>query len=422
MLISFSAENFMSLKNEVEFSMETGLRLRKYKHTNTFQDDNEAVLKSAILVGPNGSGKTNILSALRVMKSLIINPTQSATAVLPYNPFLMSENNLQKPTTFSIHFKTQGQEYIYSMSYTKNEVVTEELDYFLNNTRQIYFSRERSHFTQISESLKPYTKLTRPNILFLNVAQNVNDTRAIAVLNWFENDLLFGVDITTNLSQLYYLLKDPKNKQKLLHFLKFADINIEDVDVREQAIPKRVIEVLTKTLSHEEAEHFLADEKNITTLYVGYKQYDAEGQLLDELRYIPLVRDSQGTQNLLGIALAIINANVNDNDKTLLFDEFDDSLHFEIAKALLSVFNSKVNKNQFILTTHDLALLDCNLRRDQIYFADKDFQGETKLYSLFDFKDITTSRKDFSYYHKYLTGMFGAMPTVQPDEMEKSLS
>lgn len=123
------------------------------------------------------------------------------------------------------------------------------------------------------------------------------------------------------------------------------------------------------------------------------------------------------------IALAFINAEVNGNGKTILFDEFDDSLHLELSKAMIQIFNSKANKNQFIITTHELQLLDSNIRVDQMYLVQKDFQGLSSLVSIFDFKDTkNTTRSGISYMKRYMQGRFGAAPVIDPEEMLTALT
>ena len=106
---------------------------------------------------------------------------------------------------------------------------------------------------------------------------------------------------------------------------------------------------------------------------------------------------------------------LNNTNKTLLIDEFDRSYHLELAKALLKLINSEKQTNQFILTTHELSLMDTNLRQDQIWFAEKNRFGETELFSVFDFDDPGLKRSDFNYKKRYLEGLYGATQMVNTD-------
>jgi AAA15 family ATPase/GTPase len=103
----------------------------------------------------------------------------------------------------------------------------------------------------------------------------------------------------------------------------------------------------------------------------------------------------------------------NENSgKVLLIDEFDRSFHIELAEALLDVFTNERQKNQFILTTHELSLMDYHLRQDQIWFAEKNEYGETELFSIYDFEDVALSRSDFGYKKRYLEGRFGGSQII----------
>ena len=95
----------------------------------------------------------------------------------------------------------------------------------------------------------------------------------------------------------------------------------------------------------------------------------------------------------------------------LVIDEFDSRFHTNITKQILKLFNSDKNKNaQLCLITHDTNLLDKNLlRRDQIYFTEKNSRGETSLYSLSEIKGV---RNDAIYEKDYIKGRYGAIPFI----------
>ncbi len=119
----------------------------------------------------------------------------------------------------------------------------------------------------------------------------------------------------------------------------------------------------------------------------------------------------------------MIQAQLSDSGRSLFFDEFGDALHLELASALVAIFNSPQNHNQFILTTHELQLLDEKLRTDQIYLMEKDFKGQSDLKSIFDFKDARElGRGDTSFMKRYIQGRFGALPQVSVLAMQEALS
>ena len=94
-----------------------------------------------------------------------------------------------------------------------------------------------------------------------------------------------------------------------------------------------------------------------------------------------------------------------------LIDELDSSLHPTLVDGLLKIFLKSNRNNQLIITTHELKTLDFELvRRDEIWFAEKNDNGETKIYSLEEFKDV--ARFDRKIDKAYMEGRFGAIANI----------
>ena len=90
---------------------------------------------------------------------------------------------------------------------------------------------------------------------------------------------------------------------------------------------------------------------------------------------------------------------------------------------MLKIFNTASNKKQFILSSYELQLLDCELRKDKIWLVEKDYIGRSHLYSIFDFNDFTSSsRTDISFFRRYMKGQFGAIPNIDYEGMISSLN
>ena len=120
--------------------------------------------------------------------------------------------------------------------------------------------------------------------------------------------------------------------------------------------------------------------------------------------------ESEGTQQMFALLAPIIDT--LDNGKILFIDEIDASLHPIICQYIVYIFNSrqKNSKNaQLIFTTHDISLLKEEfLRRDQIYFTEKNSDGATKLFSLSDISE----RKGVDFAKRYLEGRYDALPYI----------
>ena len=411
MLIDFTMENFKSFKNEAILSAEVGERLSRLKETNTINIGGTSVLKSLLIFGPNGAGKSNLLDGLKTMKTMVLNDPLRITDALPANQFLLNTTSEEKDTKFAVAFKKGEAKYRYEFSYQSKKITHEKLTTIKSGHESVYFERSGQSFIKVPASLNDVASRTKLNSLFLFMAQQNNDAVAIDVVTWFDDDLVFVGSYSEEEmpDDLAMLVKSDSVKKQLLRFLRFADFNIVDLEVLEGSALPTSVYILP----------FLHTNMRLLTVH---KVYDSEGNYVGNKK-MAMTSESRGTQKILMIALSIISAELNGDGKTLLFDEFDDSLHLELSQALIKIFNSKPNKNQFILTTHELQLLDAPIRVDQIYLVEKDFQGVSDLSSIFDFKDMrNSSRQGVSFMKRYIEGRFGAKPVIDPDEMLASLS
>lgn len=123
MLLDFQVTNFRSFKNEQDFSMQTGKRVRKYKDSNTILVNNERILKSALVFGANANGKTNLINALIMLKRLITRPTSTELQSLDTDTFGDNTQN----TKFKVTFIKDDAQYNYVLEYNSEEIVKEKL-------------------------------------------------------------------------------------------------------------------------------------------------------------------------------------------------------------------------------------------------------------------------------------------------------
>lgn len=419
MLIDFTLKNFKSFKNEETLSAEAANRLRKHKDS-VENINGQNILKTVFIFGPNGSGKSNVLDGLKTMKEMVLHVPSIVTEELPYYPFAFYTKDL--PTTFSVNFTYHEKIYFYEFSYTNNEIVKESLGYKTKSSRKMitYFKRVKSEFVTIPDRLKSIGEQTKKNTLFLYKAQDANDEAATEVTRWFHDDLLFFEDFQNNVTSnsLYKMLKDDKYKKLLVDFLHASDVNVKDIDVQEvkQEISPNFPTVIR--VSFVNGEPFYRPNKKIVTVHTVY---DDDGEP-HGTKSLYLDQESDGTQKMFMIGLSLIYSKIFGGSKTLLFDEFDRSLHFELSKTLCKIFNSSENFVQIISTTHEVNLLDEGLRQDQICLAEKDFQGVSSLKSIYDFKDNrNTGRADVHYAKRYINGVYGCYPWVDPEELRDIL-
>lgn len=232
---------------------------------------------------------------------------------------------------------------------------------------------------------------TRRNELFLKVGQSVNDTHCLNVYRWFSNQLVFinGHIEHRDIKEMLHVIENEESKRDLIEFLQKCDIKVADIDTTIDTfnIPKQLLNILN-AINNENEEVMNTSEAELKTdvykLNLVYKKYNQEGDRIGSQR-ISFNHESEGTKKLITLALNILDE--TKRGSVFVMDEFDDSLHLNLSKIMIKLFNLMENRSQFILTSHQLFLLDCDLRVDQIYLAKKDFEGASELYSIFDFND-----------------------------------
>ncbi len=407
MLIEFRLKNYASFKNEAVLSAQTGERLYKYKDTNTFQGKDVSLLKNLLIFGPNGAGKSRLLRGLHLMQYLIINGgAKAVTDELHYAPFWFNKNNQHEDTSFGVVIQFNKQIYDYSFSYNNENISSEKLVLIKGDKEETYFERNGQDFSIIPDNLKDLIPRLRKNAIFLFLAQQNNDGPASDIYKWFAEDL--SIVLTDNRmiigKEFSEVLKNKQIKDELLSFLQAADFNISDIALRKIPVSIEGVSLENKP-------------QTMQMVFTSHNVYNDEGDVTGQAE-LPLTEESDGTKRILYIALVILDAQMHGNHRTILFDEFDSSLHPELARTLIQIFNSKENLNQFILTTQDVQLLDNPIRIDQIYLVDKNFQGVSDLKSVFDFSNPRTSgRLDVNLAKKYIEGKFGSMPVVDADRL-----
>ncbi|GGG35040.1 AAA domain-containing protein, putative AbiEii toxin, Type IV TA system [Lactobacillus apis] len=397
MLVDFKVTNFRSFKNEQEFSMQTGERLRKYNTSNTVKILSEKLLKSSLIFGANANGKTNLILALATLKHVIMYPTSNIEQELNSDTFGNNDNS----TKFEITFIRNQKKFYYFLEYTSLEVQKEILKV---NERYI-FKRQQQDFRLLPEQLIPISTNIRKNQLLLYFAQQNNEPNSNEAYLWFAQDLIF-VDADNIDSRRLKILSNQDFKKQLLSFIQAADFDIIDIEVkkRKQNLPELLYQIVqNQNMEADEDQNVPEIPKQITVYDLFCKHRSKDNTFTLNLR-----EESRGTKIFINLALYILE----NTNKVLLIDEFDMSYHFELANALVLLINNEIQSNQFILTTHNLPLMDSNLRQDQIWFAEKNRYGESELFSLFDFDDPALKRNDFNYKRRYLEGRYGATQMV----------
>jgi AAA15 family ATPase/GTPase len=416
MLIEFALENFRSFRGQQRLSLVAG-HAKEMRAENTFQSlarGTPPLLRSCAVYGANAAGKSNLLRGLQQMQSLVLRSANLQQGMpLPHTPFAFAADSRAAPTEFEVLFVEEGVRYQFGFSFDAERIHAEWLLAFpLGQTQRLYERRfdaaQQSYDWHFSSGFKGNKKVwqetTRDNALFLSTAVQLNSERLLPVFRWFQQRLVVITDnVAMNQNLTLTRLDNPADRQKLMNLLRCADLGIVDVQVRRDivagmplaepaaalggAMPKPSIEVLSISSLHQSS-----DDQSMVAL--------------------PLTEESHGTQRLFNTAGAWLN--VLEKGEVLLYDEIDTSLHPLMVRFLVKQFHSaetNPENAQLVFTTHDVSMLEDRelLRRDQVWFADKNDKGESSVYPLTDF----SPRKEESIGKRYLRGSYGAIPLLR---------
>ncbi len=437
MLVNFRVKNFKSFKNNTEFSMEA-TKLKNLKESNTFEVNNIALLKSAVIYGANASGKSNLLDAMNKMKTILISShSMQKMQTYTHEPFLLNTEFEEKSTLYEIELIINDEMYRYGFEIDKKSIILEE---WLYRKKLITRAKETKLFTRVQENItiganfkegKKLETKTRADALFLSIVAQFNGDIALNILDWFSLDFQILSSLKSDEFKFssFETIKDNNYKKDIIKLLKSADVGIYDLDTKKISVEEFLeIHANNKELNGEflkkiieEASGEKIDNDDAQKIQTSHMQYDKNNEF-KEFKYFDLSFESDGTQRLLALSAPLIL--VLKKGGVLVIDELDHSMHTDLVKAIIELFNSKEmnpNNAQLIFTTHDTNLLSQELfRRDQIWFTEKDIYGASKLYSLVEYGK-GKARDDLVLEKNYLEGKFGAKPHINSLAFEVSI-
>ena len=428
MLIRFRARNFRSLKEEQELSLVASSLKDSPEAVTKVEGLNLGLVRVAAIYGANASGKSNVIKALAYMSSAVQNSQRQWAPLgpIPREPFLLDPQSRLDPSSFEVDLLIDGVRFHYGFTLNDREILEEWLDAYPIGRRQMWFKRKQKTFTfgpKLDGNNDAIERLTRPNSLFLSAAVQNNHERLLPIYKWFAEDLTqVGKERAQVRLETAKMCQDETLKTSILRMLRIADLGVIGLDVREEDLIQPTAEG-----GHPAGRVFKEEvDDALTKLFAKLKE---EGRTISEKKHVLALihqgaakvgvslgegSESEGTLaffGLLGPAIRAVNSG-----GTICVDELDASLHPLLALEVVRLFNDpKRNPRgaQIIFTTHDTNILDrASLRRDQIWFTEKDAEGGTHLYPLTDFKP----RKNENLERGYLQGRYGAVPFIgSPD-------
>lgn len=429
MLISFRVQNFRSFADEQELSMLAG---PDDMHAGTLiESESGAVLPVAGIYGANASGKSNLLTAITVMKKFVV---RSATEMnlgdrIPgMVPFRLDPELRDEPCRFEIAVVVDGTYFEYGFAATSEAVHSEHLKVRKRGGRLVErfrrtLDQETGKVDWAFRGLKKKDEAvlqerTRGNGLVLSRAAELNMPEFAELYLWIRKRL-WSFDLSEPPRELAAITaRETFLREEFRHrmesMLRDADLDIAGVAVK-KAPPVIADELPTKVKNA--IEEVLTENGRalegfpVTTTHVDTAGHPVEFSLEED--------ESNGTQRFFATAGPILDALAT--GATLVVDELECSMHPLLTRKLVQMFldpNLNERGAQLIFSTHDTSLLDRELlRRDQVWIADKRQNGATELYSLYDFRedeDGGRPRKTESFARRYLEGRYGGVPSFGP--------
>jgi energy-coupling factor transporter ATP-binding protein EcfA2 len=370
--------------------------------------------KSALIFGPNGSGKTNFVVALQTLRKLVLhsNTYSEAQFAEAYTPFQFGPS-ASLATEFQIDLLIDKVRYRYSMSYNAQRICSERLLVYKTGKAQRWFER---HYDEASRcelwtAFSPnfngpremWRKATRAKALFLTTAAQLNSEQIKPVFHWFEHGLdIISSSETADLSRIAVRIQDADFKGRVLRLLRTLGIKVDDVRIADpDGVAQDLGTVRAASLAH-------VPQSNLRP-QVEF-MYSSEG-------WAPVWLESEyeaaGIHRLFGLIGPLLSA--IESGKLLVVDEFDANLHPLIARFLVRLVNDPNVSDrgaQLLMVSHNTTLMDLDmLRRDEIWLTELNEAHATNLNTVLR----SSPRKHEHIAKGYLRGRYGAIPSIEPE-------
>jgi AAA15 family ATPase/GTPase len=401
MIIEFEIGNYRSFRERVVFTAQADKKLRTHRE-NILSIQKFSLLRAIVLYGPNGGGKSNFARAYYTMLSLIKGSFQQEN--LPeksFDPFQLDDQHSSQPSYFQLTFLLrENPQLIFrlGLEFTDKRFVREWLyqKSLAVNSREVLLYERDGEEISVGQQLPnrgvintiEKQKLLRPDCLLFSLLESLNNSLVNRInKEFFEKSLsASALFLSQNNLVSKAILKDNSLKEAYLYLLRKADTGIEDFKLDDQDI--------------------FEDEEQIMT---AHTIHGTGGEIR---KFFPMEKmESQGSKKifrLIGIILTALKSG-----GVVMIDEIDTQLHPHLTQLLFSLFNDpavNLRNAQLIAISHEHTLLDLpSIRKDQVWFIQKNKKMASELFSLTDFTD---ERSVHSFGKRYLAGQYGAIPTT----------
>ena len=433
MLIRFIAKNIYSFQDQTEFSLFPGNSGELLHHT--VQVNHFELVRFSAVYGANGSGKSNLIKAIHVLKTIV----EKGTLDFPLDKlkFKLSEETQKSPVSLGIEFLSEDTTFYYTITFDENVILHEYLAITTHEEDHLKFERVIQDGKQTIQLNEEYLQSERQKIFIEVISDKIlqqnellftflsykyaNDFRTIVkAFRWFKKLVIVRTNEELN-QAIQFLDLFPDIKEYANSLIPKFNTGIQEIGIKKEKFennPENNISIneikedlkkrpflrgakIFDKKSEELISLFYEDNEFISKQIVT-KRVNADGKSVE----FGLSMESDGTRRLIDLIPYFYGA--EKAKVVLVIDEIERSIHPLLIKKIISILSqSKTMNGQLIFTSHESNLLDLKLfRSDEIWFTEKDQAGATRLYSLSDFKIY----EDLKLENGYLQGRFGGIP------------
>jgi len=401
MIHSFSCKNFYSFKEKVTLNFTVNKNAPK--NNSYINSSKERLSKVEAVIGPNASGKTNLLKVLPFLKWIIVDSYNSKPEKnIPVQPFAFSNSN--KPSEFSVVFEINKKIYTYFFRTTQKRILMERLEKtaFVREkmgTQKLFLrkwnpNKKKYDFEDSNFKLpKGFDNVLRSNASIISSAVRLNHQESKTITNYWQKvktnvveagwtgDNFFSAKLPQWVDALQFYSNNENLKKKAEKLLANFDIGLNEILFEKEKGKNKM------KIKDIRAQHL-----------INGKKYE-----------LPIHYESSGTKQLFILLKIILSA--LDKGGIAVIDEFDVNLHPEIIIALFDLFiqpETNPKNAQILISTHSLQLLN-KIDKYQIVLVEKEKSGISDMWRLDEMSNI---RPDENYYAKYMAGAYGATPKI----------
>ncbi|GAB6011376.1 AAA family ATPase [Viscerimonas tarda] len=415
MIISFSIQNFGSIKDKQTLSFEADKSTHLEDYYVVQPIDGLRLLKLGLIYGANASGKTTVLKALDFLRGIVLQPKEKKTDTFDFKPFLFDMATPKQNTIFSIEFIQSETRYSYKVELNEKAIVREEL-YSYNPKKSNVFTRTTDieveatkvkfgnkinidkNTAQLFENITLWNNTVLGGFLKINFfAKELKD-----VIDWFR-DYLFPNRLALSHNYIEEEMFEA-NKNIILDIIRKADFNISNIIVK----PRTIDEYSSvRNIEDKKALEGWVRHQN----EMGFKDIKFQHSINSKNYLLDFNDESDGTKKyyrMAGVLFLLIKSS-----KAFSIDELEASLHPDLFVHFLLSFLVNSKKSQLIATTHNREILNNRdiFRNDVIWITDKYDNCATELYSIADF-DTSVIRDTSNIYNAYKIGKLGGVPDL----------